>query len=315
MNPATAIQRADYPALYQLADASSLTGQRWYKRLTGLELVLVLTGAGFGSLSVIGGVDWRASAAVSAASFLGAGAAKLLARIRGYEADWFNGRAVAETIKSLTWRYITRAPPFEHDGTADAQLIEHVGQTARMRPLLRPRAGALPAEATQITGTMRSARRLPWAELRDLYVVARIGEQGEWYRQRAIADERARDQWFFVTLASQGIAILLAIASIFAPELARLNLLGLAAAIAAAATAWSQVGRHDEQSRAYALASQELLLIAGLAPAVADEPGLGRLVATAESAISREHTLWVAKRTDSWPADPGSADVTVAGVQ
>lgn len=305
-----ALQAADYPALYQLADASSMSAQRWYKRLTAIELLLALAGAAAGALAVVGGADWRTSATAAAVSFLGAGAAKLLTRVRGHERDWFNGRAVAETVKSLTWRYVTQAPPFGDEVTADARLIEQVGEAIRLRPLERPRPGALPPAARQITPAMRDGRRLPLTDRRDRYVEARVYEQADWYRRRAIAGERARDLWFFVSLGAHGAAVLLATAGVFAEDVARLNLLGLAAAIAAAATAWAQVGRFDEQSRAYALASQELLLIASLAPAVTDEAGLGRLVATAESAISREHTLWVAKRTDQWLVEPAPADVS-----
>lgn len=309
----TRMRGTDYPALFQLADGSSTAGQRSYKRLTSIELALGVAGASFGALAAIAGADWRASAVLAAVSFLGAGSAKLLARIGGHEADWFNGRAVAETVKSLTWRYITHAPPFEDDSSADASFIELLGQTVRTGPLIRPRARALLGDAAQITSAMREARRLPLPELRDLYVAARIEEQGDWYRRRAVTHERARERWFFIALGAQGIAVLIAIAGAFAEVLTGFNVLGLAAAIAAGATAWSQVGRYDEQSRAYALASQELLLIASLAPAVADAGGLARLVITAESAISREHTIWVAKRTDSWPSPSAEAPDIASG--
>lgn len=303
MKAGMAMQGVDYPALYQVADASSLSGQRWFKRLTAVELILVLAGAASGAVTVVGGTNWRVSAIAAAVSFLGAGAAKLLAYVRGYERDWFNGRAVAETVKSLTWRFVTRTPPFEDDGTAESRLVEHLREAIRMGPLVHHRVGTLPDATAQITETMRTTRRLGWAELRDFYVDGRIRDQGDWYRRRALGHERSRDRWLLLSLGGYGAAVVLAIAGVFSDDIANLNLLGLAAAVAAAATAWSQVGRHEEQSRAYAIAYQELLLMLSLGPAVVDEAGLTRLVTTAESAISREHTLWAAKRTEALPAE------------
>lgn len=62
-----------------------------------------------------------------------------------------------------------------------------------------------------------------------------------------------------------------------------------------AATAVSQLNRNDELSRTYGLALQELSLIDGLAEGVETETQLTSIVTDVESAISREHTLWLAK--------------------
>ena len=47
--------------------------------------------------------------------------------------------------------------------------------------------------------------------------------------------------------------------------------------------------------KSYALAYQELITIRGLADRVVTEADLDRLVTTGEAAISREHTMWMAK--------------------
>ena len=93
-------------------------------------------------------------------------------------------------------------------------------------------------------------------------------------------------------------ALAVAGVGLFVPDLARFNLLGLLAAIATAATAISQLNRHDELSKSYGLAFQELSLIDGLAERVEGEANLKKVVEDAESAISREHTMWIAKVND-----------------
>ena len=85
-----------------------------------------------------------------------------------------------------------------------------------------------------------------------------------------------------------------------------LRLITLLGSIALAIAAWSQLNRYDELARAYAVAFQELSLIAATADDAQDEATLTELVRDGEDAVGREHRLWVAKRTE---AVPGPTDV------
>ena len=58
-------------------------------------------------------------------------------------------------------------------------------------------------------------------------------------------------------------------------------------------------------SRAYGLAHQELLAIASLCETITSEDELAAIVVDGEGAISREHTMWVAKQTA--PSTPESS--------
>jgi hypothetical protein len=289
---------SDYPAAYQVADASSVRGQRWFKRLTGAQLTLVLAGAVAGVVAAEGGPLAAVGPWAAAISFLGAGAVTLVSRQGGFESDWFNGRAVAETVKSLTWRYMTRTPPFDNDATADTTFVGLIGEALRSRPLRHHPSAIGGRSALQITARMRAERAARLDEIALTYREARLRDQAEWYRHRAHRHQRGRDVWFSVSIVGQGAAVLFAIASGFSPPIAKLNLLGVAASIVAAATAWAQVNRYDEQGRAYALAYQELLLVLSAESAIQSPDELVRLVLAGESVISREHTLWVAKRIE-----------------
>jgi SMODS and SLOG-associating 2TM effector domain 1 len=78
-------------------------------------------------------------------------------------------------------------------------------------------------------------------------------------------------------------------------------LVGPLLALAAAFTAWTQLGRNDELSQSYALANQELLSIKALPGTVDTEQELVKVVRDGEGAISREHTMWIAKRGKPLP--------------
>ena len=54
-------------------------------------------------------------------------------------------------------------------------------------------------------------------------------------------------------------------------------------------------------SKSYALANQELLSIKTMADTIDTEQELAKLVRDGEGAISREHTMWIAKRGEPLP--------------
>lgn len=74
-----------------------------------------------------------------------------------------------------------------------------------------------------------------------------------------------------------------------------LNPVGTLTVLAAALVAWLQVKRYPETAHSYAVAATELGAIAVEARYVASQSELATFAATAESAISREHSMWLAR--------------------
>jgi hypothetical protein len=58
-----------------------------------------------------------------------------------------------------------------------------------------------------------------------------------------------------------------------------------------------QVKKYQETAQSYSVTSQELGFIEALARTVSTEEQFSLFVENAEFAISREHTLWIARRT------------------
>jgi hypothetical protein len=287
-----------YPALYVVADSGSVAGQRLYRRLVAVELALVLAGAGFATLGTFVPALQRICLWLAAASLIGAIAMKLINRQGGSYQRWFDGRAVAETVKTQTWRYMMRVPPYGTDANADESFAADVISAMRARPDLVQPLDRLPDDPRQISSTMRAVRALPLDARLQVYLAERLADQAKWYKARAIANLAQGRRWFWLSLLAQVAAVLFAFLSLLWPDDAVATLIALGAAVATAATAWGQLGRHDELSKSYALAYQELITIQALAGTAVTEDGLDRLVTSGESAISREHTMWMAKRAD-----------------
>ena len=290
------MEHSDYPALYQAAEDASMGGQNTYKRLVQADLALVVAGALLGALAFLVPKDYAAYfAAVAAIVLLGSVVAKFVAKQRSDDKEWFDGRAVAESVKSLTWRYMMRLEPFEDDTTCDQKFIEELDAIREARSGLQFRVGALGEEAEQITPRMREVRQKPVEERRDLYVKERLDDQAGWYGRKSEDNRRLANRLFWAALAAQFIALAIAVWRVASPS-AGLSLVGPLLALAAAFTAWTQLRRNDELRLSYALASQELLSIKALAAAVDSEQELAKLVRDGEGAISRQHTMWIAKR-------------------
>jgi hypothetical protein len=286
-----------YPALFQSASTASASGRRAYTRLVALELGLLILGAALGTAAALDPQVLRLLPVLAAASFIAAAVLKVVSRDRGYDRQWFDGRAVAEAARSATWRYMMRVPPFDEDSTADATLTNALRGALEARPGLLGALSAGPAETRQISPAMREARARTVAQRLRMYRAARIADQMAWYRRKGQTHRRRSVQFFWLALAAQLAAIATAFVVVADPALARFNVMGLLAAIATTATAISQLHRNDELSRTYGLALQELSLIDGVAESVETQAQLTTIVSDAEGAISREHTLWVAKGT------------------
>jgi len=75
------------------------------------------------------------------------------------------------------------------------------------------------------------------------------------------------------------------------------DLLGIAATFAAAVAAWTQSKQFRVLTTSYAVTAHELATIISIRlPLVEKEEDWAGFVREAESAISREHSLWLARR-------------------
>lgn len=232
----------------------------------------------------------------SAVALLIAFVVTLVGRILRSDTLWWDARAVAESLRSSTWRYMMQAPPFDgnHDGLLDQRFLAGVAETLQARRAILP---ALERERDnaldEITPTMRSNRNALLDERKAIYGVQRLDEQRRWYGGKARYHDRSRETYFVLGTVTQLAAVIVAFLQ-WRPL--KFNLVPLLVALSASLTAWSQAKRHEESAQAYALARQELDLMAGRIAATTGEDDFRLAVAEAEAAISREHTMWMARR-------------------
>ncbi len=292
------ITDADFPALFRAADHASKNGQRIYLRLYKLDLITLVIGALLIAFSI------QVPFIVQIVRFLGA---TLLAvslvltfvmSTKGYKQQWYGGRAAAESVKSLAWRYMTGAEPFVRslsEREVDRQFSNSLHEILEQSDQLSVALGGVMAGQPQITESMRHVRSLPPKERKHVYIKGRITDQQKWYSNKSGVNAALETKFFALAIGAQALALLYAIFLVARPT-TPLDLTGVFSTAAASLLAWMQVKQHQELAQSYAVAAHELGLICDQSKHIGSDDEFSVFVADAEAAISREHTLWIARR-------------------
>ena len=300
MSQSITVDDQDMPALFRLADRISTEHQRAFLRCVAVDLTLIITS------SVLGAFSWKEDAAKSTVSLISAvlmsGGLLLTVYIRSqrFEQSWYDGRAIAESIKTRAWRFMTCSDPYtaaHSEAEASKLFIETLKEVMQERRAFSALLGDDPSLAPQISLKMLEVRKLSLPERKLVYLSERISDQRKWYSKNSSRNKKAARFWFNIVLLSQASALFSSIAHVHWPNLP-VNIASFFAAAAAAALAWLQLKRHRELSNSYGLAAQELAMISEQAQNVVDSDKFSIFVLDAENAISREHTMWIARRDD-----------------
>lgn len=289
------LDRDTLPGLYQSANQASLDAQFWY--FLGLRTYLaLLVAAAFVSFA------WPKStygALSSAALFLITLAILVGLRVKRPDETWFNGRAVAESVKTRAWRWCMRAEPYEDIDNLEIISRRFISDLKSILDQNRSLTESLPCERgiqEPISEAMKEIRNLNVDERLALYKKQRIDDQARWYSIKSQFNKRRAKQWFWVSVALHSLAILLLLYKIMVPGL---DLpIEVVATGAGAVFTWLQAKKHNELSSSYSLAAHEIVLIKGEALSVKGEKDLSEFVFNSETAFSREHTQWAARKAE-----------------
>lgn len=288
-----------FPAAFDTADAFSLEGQR--KTLRGTSARLILTVVATLCLSL--GPLWPTEIGehreieivgiIAAALFLVAFLYEVyLLRLKP-ESGWYDGRAVAESTKTLSWRYAVGGNPYPIGDDADEAFeLDIKGLGTDVEAL----QGAVTAGGRP-TAWMRSLRSADLETRRSSYIQGRVRDQEEWYARKARENLRKARMWSLTLLVAEALGVVLALLK--ALSFITIDLASLAAAVIASGVAWLAVKQHESIGAAYTMASRELASVHVQLLSVDDESRWAEEVASAEEAVSREHTMWRASRTKS----------------
>lgn len=285
------------PPLHEATDKASGKAQSRFLWMTRAQLIGLVLGAAL-SLEVLPSAVGPMR--IAAAALLGMSAvATVLVNTLSLRETWYSGRAAAESVKTLAWRYAMGTPPFPVDlpvAEGEALFLERLKDVLRDISLEGVRLGT-PTDPGQgqITEEMRSLRISKESERLGLYVEKRVMDQVQWYSREASWNDARSDRLSWCVGILQVLAVIMAVMVAAHPAWI-LNPVGLLTTLAAAVIAWSEKKGHQELAHAYAMTAQELEMAVTEATTTG-ATDLSRFVLDTEQAISREHTLWIARRT------------------
>ena len=291
--------KSDYPSLLQLSDSASLTEQKIYINLYRIDFALIVLAAFFSSFSLNPTLKicrWCALLALFAL-ILNFGL-KLIIQLCKWDRKWFVARAVAESVKTTTWRYITGAEPYENSLSSedvDRKFVNELDEILKSAPEAPESLSKGIRSGQQISNRMREIRQINMEGRKNIYLQQRIRDQKDWYNRKAKYNSNKETMWFWIIMSVEFLAILVAIYMLNTLSTA-FNPIGTFTTLVVVFAAWNQIKKHRELSQSYTLAAQELTSIESLAIHIKDEKGLSNYVRNAENAISKEHTMWCAKR-------------------
>jgi hypothetical protein len=212
------------------------------------------------------------------------------------ERTWYEGRAAAESAKTLSWRYMVGGEPFGLNSgtTPEADLLFAREIQEIFSDLDELSIAPVEGAPQQITDVMRGHRQSDLEERKALYDLERIEDQRTWYAREANRNTTWARTFEIVSLVLQAGGV--AVAALKAFEITEVDLLGIVGAFGGAILSWSQARQYRSLASAYSIAAQELATIRSLMPQERTEDDWARFVDESEEAISREHTLWRASR-------------------
>jgi len=284
----TRIQIEDHmPEAYFVASKASAEGQKRFKRLTRASLLLLIVAAVGGLIEEAWG-GW-----ISAVAFLSSIVLTALAVYQKTEQDWYDGRASAESVKSITFKYAVGGEPFE---TTDEGASVRFGDTlTSLTSALEVLSSTVPPTRIEpMLGALRDLRGQVLGERRSIYREQRIEEQRNWYANRAAEHRSTARTWRAIMFTSQVAGVVCA--SLKGLGLIDIDLMSIFATVAASGAAWIAAGDFAESARAYDFAYLELGQALERIEQTRTEEEWARFVADCEQAMSREHTMWLARR-------------------
>jgi hypothetical protein len=201
-------------------------------------------------------------------------------------------RAAAESIRAAAWRYAVGGDPFAlSDTDADDAFLRHVETVLKTVEDMPLPPGA--PDGHDITADMQVLRASPLGERKAGYLAGRLDDQIGFYDRRAGSNEGARRNWFWIGVVANLAGLTGGLLRFL--DIVRVDLVGVAAAIAGAAVAWTQLNQHRTLATTYSQTKQQLVGARDRLASV-DEPDWAEYVDSVEDVMTREHSIWLTKR-------------------
>ncbi len=291
------ISEKEFPGLFQSADTTSIIEQKMYFVGISAYLLLLIIAALFAYFSINN--PNSTLKIISAILFLVTLTTMIWLKVKKPDDIWYNSRAVAESVKTRSWRWMMRAEPYEdHEDiqVVNRNFLNDLKTILKQNRSLFGKLGISASKLKPITSKMREIRDMSLSNRLLFYKEERITEQELWYIKKVKYNKRKSRNWFIISVLFHLIAIILLLYNIKEPHL---NFpIEVLAVSASAVITWIEARKFNELSSSYTLTAHDISLIKAETVHVGNESELSEYVLNCENAFSREHTQWFARKNE-----------------
>ncbi|OAB26027.1 Protein of unknown function [Flavobacterium fryxellicola] len=288
----------DFPNFFRAGDKASLVAQSTYVNYVKWDLSLMIIASALTIYNYQEANSKTIIYVISGILLLIATILSLVIKNKQYEDIWYRGRALAESCKTLTWRYITCSEYFENDlNSSEAKkrfrerITEVKNEFSDLNKELSAKLLALPI----ISEEMNVIREYSLEMRKQYYLKHRINNQIDWYQNKADKSKSKYEGWFWAVIIAQ-ILGLISIGYLIKFPNCSFNFVGLFSTLSASFFSWLQLKKYQENKEAYTTATSELNLIKQVGEEINSEESFSKFVLDSENAMSREHTMWLAQK-------------------
>jgi len=292
------MKEKDFPNYYIAGDQASLLAQKLYTRYVRLDLLLMIFSATLTIYNFQSEESKKLIYIISGIVMLIAIIFSLVIKNKKYEDIWYRGRALAESVKTLTWRFVTKSEYFDNSLTEEEAELRFNQRIRELRDEFKDLHSFLKAKNLSlpiITDEMKKNRNLDLIGRKEFYLKNRIDNQINWYSDKADTNKTKYEGWFWGVIITQLLALISIGYLVLSPE-CNFNFVGLFTTLSASFFSWLQLKKYQENKEAYTTATSELNLIKQEAEFINTEEKFKVFVLDSENAMSREHTLWLAQK-------------------
>ena len=210
---------------------------------------------------------------------------------------WYDYRSIAESIKTLTWKYMLKVTPFAGDESdCTREFRKRVTKILNNKMVLH-KYQAIPANKPFITKDMKDIRQCDLQTRALIYTQYRIQDQADWYEKKSKYNKKMGTRFYICYMLlniSLLVFIIISICKFNGKELP----LDLFMILVTSIQTWTQIKKYSDLANSYALATQEIALIREEKPSFSkgEEEKFSKYVSDCENAFSREHTQWYARK-------------------
>lgn len=285
-----------FPNIYNVTNERSALAQSRFLRMVKIEyLVLVIT-------AINSAMPYSNKHFVGLVFLIFVLVVFSIKRCFDFENKWYKYRALTESIKTITWRFAMKAEPFSScSELSDAKQFHKYIESSISGANYALKTKLVSSEnyGNDAVENLRLIRSEGYELRRDFYVENRIIDQRNWYTSKFIFNKRKAKQWFVITVCFYLFLIAISTWNSINPTKIFFIPVDIITTLVASIIGWNQTKKYQELSASYQLTAHEVGLIKERSSYVNSEDDFVDFVRDAETAFSREHTQWLARRTTS----------------